>query len=126
MQDAVLGVSTLSMKLKAAIGGLVEACTPGDQILNQLRRTAHDQFHSLAIALTGTADQRILDMFLEGIGLIGHRTDATLGIICVTLGHLAFGDDRNRTALSGFEGKRQACRARTNYQKIGFHWVFSF
>ena len=48
--------STLTVQVKEAVIPLVEARTPGQQILHHLGRTAHNELHGLAIALAGTAD----------------------------------------------------------------------
>ena len=94
---------------------------PRDQIADQFRRTAHDQFNGRRIAFSGTADQRVVDMFLERVGSIGYRADTALGIIGIALVHFAFRDDRHMAVTGGFECEAQACSTGAYHQKIGLH-----
>ena len=121
VEDAVFGVAALAVELEASVGGLVEARAPGDEVADELRRAAHDQLDGLPVTFAGAADERVLDVFLEGVGGIRHRADAALRIVGVALLHLALGDDRDVSVGCGLECERQACRARADDQKVGFH-----
>ena len=114
VEDAMFGVAPLAVKLEPSVGSFIETRTPFEQVGDQLRRTAHDQFDGCRVAFPCTADQRIVDVFLECIGRIGYRTDAALGIVGVAFVHSAFGHDGDMTVCSGLEGKSKPCRARTD------------
>ena len=60
-------------------------------------------------------------MFLEGVGGVGHRADAALRIVGVTLVDMPLCYDCNAPFFSSFERKAEACRAGADNQKITFH-----
>ena len=109
VENTMLGVSTLTMKVETAILSAVEACSPADQILRRARGISHHQLDSLRVALSCTANEGILDVFLECVGGIGYRADSALRIVGVTLVELAFGNKGNCGCVGNFEGKRQSC-----------------
>ena len=73
------------------------------------------------VAFAGTADQGVVNMFFERVGRIGHRTDASLGIVGVALVHFPFRYQCNVAVFCGFEGETQSGGAGSDDQKIGFH-----
>lgn len=75
--------------------------------------------------LPGTAHQRVADVFLEGVGGVGHRTDAALCIVGVALVQFAFGDDGDVAVLGRLEREAQTRRTGAYHQKIGLHGRFS-
>lgn len=82
---------------------------------------ANYQFDGCGVAFAGTADQGVVNMFFERVGRIGHRTDASLGIVGVALVHFPFRYQCNVAVFCGFEGETQSGGAGSDDQKIGFH-----
>ena len=121
VEDPVLGVAAFAVELETAVGRLVEARTPGDQIGDQFGSAAHDQFHGLFVALARPADQRVADVFLEGVGGIRYRADAALCVVGVALDHLALGHDRDMSVGGGFQREGEPCGAGTDNQEVGLH-----
>ena len=78
VEYAMLGVTSLAVKVETSILSAVEASTPANQILGRARCILHDQFNGLRVALACTADEGVLDMFLECVGGRGYRADAAL------------------------------------------------
>ena len=72
VEDAVLRVSAFAVELETSVGSLVEARTPGDEVGDELRCAANDQLDRFPVALPGAADERILDVFFERVGSVGH------------------------------------------------------
>ena len=126
VEDAVFGVSSFAIEFEAPVGRLVEARAPGDQVADQFRSAPHDQFHGFLVALAGTAHQRVADVLLEGVGFVGHRTDAALGVVGVAFGHFALGHDGDMSVGGGFQREREARSAGADDQKVGFHGNASF
>ena len=126
VEDAVFGVAALAVEFEPPVGGLVETRPPGDEVPDQFGRAAHDQLHGLFVALPGAADQRVVDVFLERVGGVGYRTDASLGIVGVALFDPPLGNDRNVPVGGGLQREREARRAGTDNQKVGFHCFLTF
>ena len=61
-----------------------------------------------------SANQRILNVFFKGVGLVHHRGDTSLGIICIAFIHLTFGDDDHFAHLGSFQGIVQTRDATTD------------
>ena len=121
VEDAVLRVAALAVELEASVGGRVEARAPGDQVADQLGSAPHDQLHGLPVAFARAAYERVGDVLLEGVGGVGDRADAALCVIGVALRDLAFGHDRDMAVGGGLQREREARRAGTDNQKVGFH-----
>ena len=126
VEDAVLRVAALAVELEPPVGGLVETRPPGDQVADQLRGPPHDEFDRFGVALAGPADERVVDVFLEGVGGVGNRTDAALGVVGIAFVHLAFGHDCHVTVGRGLQRERESRRAGSDDQKVGFHGGFPF
>jgi hypothetical protein len=121
VKDAVLGVTTLTVQIKATILSLVETHTPTYKFCCRLGSLTHNDLHSLAIAATGAANKRIFDMLLEGIGLVGNRADSSLCIVSITLDKFTLCNYGNVSVLCGLQSKAQTGRAGADNQKIGLH-----
>ena len=121
VEDAVFGMTALAVEFEAAVGRLVEAGAPCDQIADPLGRMAHDQLYGFAVALAGAADHRIPYVLFEGIRRISYRADAALCVVGVALVHLAFRYDGYAPVCGGFQGETQPRGAGAYHQKIGFH-----
>ena len=121
VEDTMFGMSAFAVEFEASVGCLVEFRAPGDQVADQLRGPANYQFDGCGVAFAGTADQGVVNMFFERVGRIGHRTDASLGIVGVALVHFPFRYQCNVAVFCGFEGETQSGGAGSDDQKIGFH-----
>ena len=121
VEDTMFGMSAFAVEFEASVGCLVEFRAPGDQVADQLRGPANYQFDGCGVAFAGTADQGVVNMFFESVGCIGHRTDASLGIVGVALVHFPFSYQGNVAVFCGFEGETQSGGAGSDDQKIGFH-----
>ena len=100
---------------------LVGELNAGDQVVDQLGRTAHDLLHGLRVALASAADERVANMLLERVGRVGHRADAALCVVRIALVDLAFGHERHMTVSSRLERETESCGPRPDNQEIGFH-----
>ena len=121
VEDTMFGMSAFAVEFEASVGCLVEFRAPGDQVADQFRGPANYQFDGCGVAFAGTADQGVVNMFFESVGCIGHRTDASLGIVGVALVHFPFSYQGNVAVFCGFEGETQSGGAGSDDQKIGFH-----
>ncbi len=123
VEDAVLRVAAFAVELVASVGSLVESGSPFDQVGDQLRSPSHDQLDGLFAALSGAADHRVANVFLECIGGIGDRADTALGVVGVRFLHFALRHDGDVTVGGGLQGEAESGRARADNQKVGFHTV---
>ena len=123
VEDAVLGVSALAVEFKAAVGGLVEARAPGDEVGDELGGAANDQLDRFPVAFAGAADERVLDVLLEGVGSVGHRADTALCVVGVAFVHFALGHEGDVPVGGGLQREAETCRAGTDNQKVGFHKI---
>ena len=124
MEDAVLGVSSFAVEFETSVGRFIETRAPCDEVPNKLGRPSYDQLDRLRVAFARSADERVADVLFEGVGSVGDRADAALGIVGVALLHFALRDDRHAAFFGGLEREGQARRAGADHQKIGFHLGF--
>ena len=126
VEDAMLRVAALAVKVEASILTTVEACAPADKILGRARGILNYKLNCFRVALAGTANQRVLDMFLECVGCIGYRADTALRVVGVTLIKFTLGNESYGCCVGHLEGEAQSCRSGTDNQKITLHFFVMF
>ena len=62
-----------------------------------------------------------MNVLFESVGLVGNRTDASLGISGVAFVHFSFGYDCNLAVTGRFERETESRRSAADNQKIGLH-----
>ena len=118
MDDAAAGVAALAGEVELAALLAVELRAEGDQRLEAVRAFADHDADRVRVAEAGAGDEGVLDVVLEGVVGGQHRSDPSLGVGGVALVAGAFGEDRDRALLAGFEGEGEPGDAAAEDQKV--------
>ena len=121
VQDAVLAVPSFAGQFVASRAVLVEFRAPVDQLFDDRRRMRHDLFDRRPVANARAAHQRVVDVFLERVGIVHYRCDAALRVIRVAFAELAFGDDHYLSVFGGFQREAESGDTAADDQKIRFY-----
>jgi len=126
MKYPVLGMTSFHCHVKSAVRLLVKIDSHLYQLPNPLRGFADNHSHHLLIAVSGTCNHRVLNMFLEVIRLVHHSCYSTLGIVCAAVIHLRLCDHAHLSMGCSLERKREPGYTRAYHQKItpNFHTGF--
>ena len=121
VQYAELRVSSLTVKVKLAIGLLVELRSPLHQLADLFGRFCHHLTHSRRVADVVAGNHGVVDVFFKIVFLkVGHRRHATLREARIGLIERCFADDANLSffRLGHFQGVAHACYTGANDQKV--------
>ena len=119
MQDAKLGVTTLSVKVELAIGLFVKFNTPLYQLLNLRGRLAYNLLNGCPVANMVAGNHRILDVLVEIIDQkICYRRYSTLCKIGVCILERCLTDYGDATFVRYFKRETHSGYSGTDNQKI--------
>ena len=118
VQDAELRMPAFLVQVEVALFVAIEVHAPFQQLLDLRRSFVHHLFHRRQVAVPVTGNERVLDMFLEIVRVIGHRGDATLGKRSVRHVERVFTKNGHLAIRSRFQRKTDTGDTTADYQKI--------
>ena len=129
VKDSELGVSTLTMEVKAvALAVEVKIDTVLHQLTDAVRRLTDGHFHHLAVADAITGNKGVVYVLVERVAVVHHSGDTPLGIARATLGSIALGEHYHLAIRGHFQGKGETGNAGSYHEKINFvaHFLVYF
>ena len=121
VQDAELRVSAFTMQVElVAFAVKVEVNAVLHQLADAVGGLADGHLHHLAVTDAVAGHQGVVDMLVETVRVVHHRSDAALGIARAAFAGVTFGEDAHLAVRGHLEGETEAGDTRAYHKKINF------
>ena len=89
----------------------------------------NDQFHRIIMTETGSGGVGVTNVIFKGVLLAHDGRDASLGVVCIGLNGIFFGDQEDGPVIGNLEGKGESRNPGADHKKIngvhrGFFLIF--